>query len=452
MRTPHRRPTRVAIGLAVAATLTITACSSSKKKDNPSGASGSGGGGSLSGQTITYWASNQAPTVAKDAQVLQPELDKFKQQTGVTVKLEVIDWAHLQNRILAATVSGQGPDVLNIGNTWAPSLQATGAFMPFDANAFTAIGGKDQFVAPALATGGAPGKDPTSVPLYGLAYGLYYNKAMFAAKNLQPPTTWQELVSDAKALTDPSKNVYGMALEGGSYTENVHFAFIFGQQNGGNLFDGDKATFTSPGVVAGIKQYVDLMATDKVVNPGNAQYATGPEAATDFAKGKAAMIMSQNNGDVTFQQNGMKPSDYGVVAIPAPSPLPANGKDIATFPAGINVSIFKNSKHTAASEAFVKFLTSAPEQEILGKAFTTLPINTAAKATWTTDSAEAKVFADVLATKAAPLPLTKNEAAMETAVGQAMTPLIAKAATGGSVSDDDIKSAMEQAQAKMPTS
>jgi multiple sugar transport system substrate-binding protein len=451
MRTPHTRPTHVVIGLAVAATLTITACSSSKK-DNSSGGGGSGGSGSLSGQTITYWASNQAPTVAQDAQVLQPELDKFKQQTGVTVKLQVIDWAHLQNKILAATTSGQGPDVLNIGNTWAPSLQATGAFMPFDANAFTAIGGKDQFVASSLATGGVPGQDPTSVPLYGLAYGLYYNKAMFAAKNLQPPTTWQDVVSDAKALTDTSKGVYGMALEGGSYTENVHFAFIFGQQNGGNLFDGDKATFTSPGVISGIKQYVDLMGTEKVVNPGNAQYSKGPEAVTDFAKGKAAMVMNQNNADVTIQQGGMKAGDYGVVAIPAPSPLPGGGKDIATFPAGINLSIFKNSKHVAADEAFVKFMTSAAEQEVLGKAFTTLPINTAANATWTTDTAEAQVFKDALATKSAPLPLTKNEAAMETAVGQAMTPLIAKAATGSNVSDDDIKSAMEDAQAKMPGS
>jgi multiple sugar transport system substrate-binding protein len=450
MRTPHIRPSQVVMGLAVAATLAITACSSSKKDSSSGG--GTGGGGSLSGQTITYWASNQAPTVAQDAQVLQPELDKFKEQTGVTVKLQVIDWAHLQNKILAATTSGQGPDVLNIGNTWAPSLQATGAFMPFDASAFAAIGGKDQFVASSLATGGVPGQDPTSVPLYGLAYGLYYNKAMFQAKGLQPPASWQDVVSDAKALTDPSKNVYGMALEGGSYTENVHFAFIFGQQNGGDLFDGDKPTFTSPGVVAGIKQYIDLMASDKVVNPSNAQYSKGPEAVTDFAKGTAAMVMSQNNADVSIQQSGMKAGDYGVVAIPAPNPVPAGGKDIGTFPAGINLSIFKNSKHIAADEAFVKFMTSAAEQQTLGKAFTTLPINTAATATWTTDTAEAQVFKDALATKSAPLPLTKNEAAMETAVGQAMTPLIAKAATGSNVSDDDIKSAMEDAQAKMPAS
>src|SRR5699024_5740439 len=123
---------------------------------------------------------------------------------------------------------------------------------PFDKQALQAIGGKDKFVPASFATGGAKGKAPTSVPLYSLVYGLYYNKQMFADAGLQPPTTWQELVSAAHQLTDPSKGVYGMAMEGGSYTESVHFAFIFGQQHGGDPFDSDgNPTFTDPGMVAG---------------------------------------------------------------------------------------------------------------------------------------------------------------------------------------------------------
>ena len=83
---------------------------------------------------------------------------------------------------------------------------------------------------------------------------------MFADAGLKPPTTWEELVADAKKLTQPSKGVYGMAMEGGSYTEGVHFAYIFGKQHGSDPFTADgKADFTSPGQVAGVKQYVDLM-------------------------------------------------------------------------------------------------------------------------------------------------------------------------------------------------
>src|ERR1019366_2412106 len=101
----------------------------------------------------------------------------------------------------------------------------------------------------ALDTGGAPGKTVTSVPLYGLVYGLYYNKKMFSDAGLTPPTTWEDMVADAKKLTDPAKGVYGMSLAAGSYTENIHFAFINSAQNGASFFDSKgNPTFTSDGV------------------------------------------------------------------------------------------------------------------------------------------------------------------------------------------------------------
>jgi multiple sugar transport system substrate-binding protein len=414
-----------------------------------------GGGNSSSGSsgsstTLTYWASNQGTSLENDKAVLTPELAKFEKQTGVKVDLQVIGWPDLLNKILGATTSGQGPDVLNIGNTWAASLQATGAFMPYDAKALTAIGGQDKFVQTAFATGGAPGQTPTSVPLYGLVYGLYYNKKMFADAGLQPPKTWQELVDAAAKLTDPAKKQYGIVLEGGSYTESVHFAFIFGRQNGGQPFDSSgKPTFTSDGMVNGVKQYVDLLSKYKVVNPSNVQYKNGPESPGDFAKGKAAMLMSQMNADNTLQADGMKSSEYGVVPIPAPSPLPAGGKDIASFVAGINISIFKNTKNQDAALKFVKFMTSPEEQAILDKPFTALPVVKGGTVNFTDNKAEAATFALVLATMSEPLPPIPAESAFETNVGAAVNGLLAQAATGKAVSTSDIKAALQQAQDKM---
>src|SRR5450631_1499037 len=396
-----------------------------------------GGGGtstssssSGSSKTLTYWASNQGTSLENDKVVLAPELAKFQQQTGVKVNLQVIGWPDLLNKILGATTSGQGPDVLNIGNTWAASLQATGAFMPFDSTALTAIGGQDKFVPTAFATGGALGKAPTSVPLYGLVYGLYYNKKMFADAGLKPPTTWQELQAAATKLTDPTKKQYGMVLEDGSYTESVHFAFIFGRQNGGQPFDSSgKATFTSDGMVNGVKQYVDLVGKDKVVNPSDVQYKNGPEAPGDFAKGKAAMLMSQNNADNTLQADGMKSTEYGVVPIPAPSPLPAAGKDVASFVAGINLSIFKNTKNQAAALQFVNFMTSPAEQTILDKPFTALPVIKGGTVNFTDNKVEADAF--------------------ETNVGNAVNGLLAEAATGKDVTTTEVKAALQAAQDKM---
>ena len=167
-------------------------------------------------QRLTYWASNQGASLQTDYSVLNPELAKFKQQTGITVQLQVIGWADLLNRILAATTSGQGPDVVNIGNTWSASLQATGAFLPFNGSTFARSAGRASSSPRPLGSTGAASKPPAAVPIYSLAYGLYYNKALFQAAGIaSPPTTWDELVADGKKLTHGGN--YGLAVEGAEH-------------------------------------------------------------------------------------------------------------------------------------------------------------------------------------------------------------------------------------------
>ncbi|WP_104087132.1 ABC transporter substrate-binding protein [Arthrobacter sp. GMC3] len=407
------------------------------------GCSGGANSGSndSSGKTLTYWASNQGTSLDNDKEVLTPQLKKFEDQTGIKVNLEVIGWNDLQTRIQTAVTSGQAPDVLNIGNTWAASLQSTGAFMPFDAAAFDAIGGKDKFVKTAMDTGGVAGEDPTSVPLYGLAYGLYYNKAMFKDAGLTPPTTWEEMVADAKKLTTGGK--HGFSLAAGSYTENSHFAFINAAQNGAEFFDASgKPTFTSDGVVDGIARYLDLMQTDKVVDPGNAQYDNATKAINDFATGKVGMVLSQSNANSSIASQGMKDDAFGVVAFPAP----AGGKDVATMVAGINMSIFKNTKNKDAALQFVKFMTSEATQGELDKPFAALPVLAGVTPSFTDNAELAKTFSDIYANKSKPLPLVAAEDQFESTVGKAMNQMFATVASGGTVSKADIKAALTTAQ------
>ena len=414
---------------------------------------GGGGGGSASSDgdvTLTYWASNQGTSLDNDKEVLTPVLEQFTEETGIDVDLEVIGWSDLQTRIQTAVTSGQAPDVVNIGNTWAVSLQATGAFLPLDDAAMDAIGGADKFVDTALETGGAPGTEPTSVPLYGLAYGLYYNKAMFEAAGLQPPTTWEEMVSAAQTLTDPATGVYGMALAAGSYTENNHFAFINATQNGAELFDEDgNPTFTEDGVVDGIVRYLDLMQTDAVANPSNAQYDNASFAVTDFAAGKAAMILNQNNANATIEANGMAPDAYGVVPFPAPADAES---DVASHVAGINISVFANTDHPDEALQLVEYMTSEEVQTTLGKPFSSLPVLKDAKAVFTDDPELAETFTQIYNERSAPLPLVPAEDQFETTVGQAMNKMFATIATGGTVTEDDVREAMQTAQDQVEAS
>jgi multiple sugar transport system substrate-binding protein len=427
-----------AVTVAVAAAL--VGCSSG------SGSSGTSTTSSNKGVTLTYWASNQGASLDNDKEILTPVIDKFTKQTGIKVNLEVVPWSDLTNNTLAAAVSGQGPDVLNIGNTNAVTFQSTGAFYGWDSKALAKIGGKDRFVPSSFATAGAPGQDPTSIPLYSQTYGLFYNKQLFDDAGLKPPTTWEELVSDAKALTKPDEGKWGLAVPAGTVNVSMHLSYIFGAQNGGSAFDSSgKPTFTSKGMVEGVQQYVDLLSKDHVINPSDVQYTDGTQAAGAFAKGNAAMYFAQTGGINTLRQNGMDPEAYGVVPIPAPK----DGKGIGSFVAGSNISIFKNTKHLDASIEFVKFMTSDKTQETLNKAYTTIPVVKGVPAAFDASADQLKIWSTILNNKSKPLPLVPGIQAFQANVGGAVVALMAKAATGSAVSSDDIKQALDEAQQKM---
>ena len=408
-----------------------------------SGCSGSSSSGGDS-KTLTYWASNQGTSIDADKEALTPLLETFTEDTGITVNLEVIGWNDLQTRIQTAVTSGDAPDVVNIGNTWAVSLQATGAFLELDDEAMTAVGGADKFVATALETCGAAETVPTSLPLYGLAYGLYYNRKMFSDAGLEPPRTWEEMVEAAKRLTSTATGVYGLSLAAGSYTENAHYAFINAAQNGSDLFDDQGSpTFTGQGVVDGILRYLDLMQTDKVVNTSNAQYDNGTDSVADFANGKAAMIINQNNADTTIAANGMTSEAFGVVPYPAPK---AAASDVASHVAGINISVFASTKNRDGALQLVKFLTEPAQQATLGSAFTTLPVLKDEAPTFTEDQEEITTFTEVYEKRSKPLPLVPAEDQFESTVGQAMNDMFAKIATGSVLTADDVRTALQSAQ------
>ncbi|KAA2255977.1 sugar ABC transporter substrate-binding protein [Solihabitans fulvus] len=438
MRRPRSRAPRLCVTAASTALLLagMTAC-------------GGPADSTSSPTTLTYWASNQGTSLDNDKQVLQPELDRFQQETGIKVNLEVVPWSDLLNRILAAATSGQGPDVLNIGNTWSASLQATGALLPMDDAVLDQFGGRDRFLQAPLAAAGAAGKPPTAVPLYSLGYGLYYNPKMFAAAGISaPPTTWDELVADGRKLTHDGQ--WGLAVEGASTAENAHHAFILGQQQGGSLFDANgAATFDSPQQTAAVKQYIDLMASDKIVNPSNAEYGNGTEAVKDFATRKAAMLMWQA-AKTSLTANGMGSGDYGVAPIPFPANAPTGGKHVNSMVAGINLAIFGGTRNKDGALKFVKFMTNKTEQTTLNKTYGSLPPVKDAYDDPAFSTPEIKTFQQVLATTAAPLPQVPQESQFETLVGAAMKDLFADAASGRPVTTESVKAKLTQAQQQMP--
>ncbi|MER6993944.1 extracellular solute-binding protein [Saccharopolyspora hirsuta] len=399
---------------------------------------------------ITYWASNQGKSSEQDLRILGEELAKFTERTGIEVDVEVIGWSDLLNRILGAATSGVAPDVVNLGNTWAASLQATGAFVPFDDEMMERFGGRDRFLDSSMSSTGMPGQPPSSLPLYGLSYGLFYDKARFAEAGIDPPRDWQEFLAAAKRLTDPARDRWGLTIAGASYTENAHFAFMFGRQQGTHLIDEHgNATFTSPEAVAAVQQYIDLMGAEGVVSPDDAEEGNSSGAASDFTNGKAAMLIAQNSVIPTLQENGMPDDAYGVVPLPVPDPLPPGGRAVRSHVAGSNVAVFADSPRREQALELVEFLTSAEEQAILNDKYGTLPVVEDAYDHPAFQTPKNQVFREVLATGSETVPMIPNEAHFETTVGAAMRDLFAEVATGRRVGAAEVREALSDAEQKM---
>ncbi|MET9438765.1 extracellular solute-binding protein [Streptomyces sp. NPDC006551] len=436
-----RRIRAAAIGaVTLSLVLTAAACGG--------GSTGGGAGSNEQPRTLTYWASNQGANLEVDKKVLQPELDKFEKATGIEVKLEVIPWSDLLNRILTATTSGQGPDVLNIGNTWSASLQASGALLPWDAANFGRIGGRDRFVASALGSTGAQGQDPAAVPLYSMAYALYYNKKMFADAGVaKPPATWDELIATGKRLSKDGKSAIG--VEGANLSNNIHQVFVLGKQHGADFFAPDgKADFTSDGAVAAVKQYVDLMAAHGIVAKGNAEYAQN-QSLSDFANDKTAMVLWQT-ASATFKAQGMSDDEWGVAPAPVRSGAPGQGTATNSMVAGINLAVFRNTKNIDGAMKFVNFMTGDEEQKILNKAYGSIPPVKSAQRDPAFDTPALAVLRETLATSAAALPQVPEESQFETVVGTAVKELFADAAAGRPVTTASVRDKLEKAEQQMP--
>jgi multiple sugar transport system substrate-binding protein len=226
---------------------------------------------------------------------------------------------------------------------------------------------------------------------------------------------------------------------------------MFGAQNGAKLFQGGQPGFDSPQMVAGVKQYVDLMAGQKVVDPSNAEYLNDSDMLKDFAKGKAAMMMIQSYAPKGLQENGMKEGEFGVVPIPVINPLPPGGRKVSSHVAGINIGMFKNTKNKDGALKLIDFLTSPDEQKILDTQLGPLPVVPEAYNDPKFQTPEIKTFKDILANSSETLPMIPEEAQFETLVGNTVKQLIADAASGKTVDDQTIKNALTAANKKMQT-
>lgn len=175
----------------------------------------------LVGSTVI---TTNAPTAAQSQQTLRvwdwrstevPEAMRkiyaaFEREHNIKIALETFSWDELPQKILTACEAKRMPDVMEY---WTGGLMPTLA----ESNCILSL---DRFLAQIaniqsikrvarLAWNGQYYSLPTLV----WGHNFVYNTALLTEK-YDPPRTWAELESTAKALTDKPKGIFGFAIPG----------------------------------------------------------------------------------------------------------------------------------------------------------------------------------------------------------------------------------------------
>jgi trehalose/maltose transport system substrate-binding protein len=157
------------------------------------------------------------------------------------------------------------------------------------------------------------------VPWFNNGPGLYYRKDLFAAKGLNPPKTYDDLLSAAKTLQTADIVGFAMQLpqnEGGIIN---WMEYLWGY--GGDLVDDKLNVVVDQGTagVDGMQKIVDFVYKEKIIPEAALQFKLGADVMNLFRGGKAAMIRLwfSNVGDLYKDDSTIKTEQWDVAPLPS---------------------------------------------------------------------------------------------------------------------------------------
>ena len=277
----------------------------------------------------------------------------------------VVDWIPWGNRVTdwtnALTSGKGGPDITELGNTDTPGIAAQGALANISPQVHSWSSGSG--IIPGNLANDTVNGQTYAVPWFGGVRGIWYRKDEFAKAGISSaPTTWSQLVADAKLLQQKFPGTYGLGAPS-NYT-NAIVSFIWGAGGQVATRSGGKwtAKLTSPQSEAGLKFYADLYLTQHV-SPSKyiGQTELGAPGATsggsdeDFALGKLDMYIDGPwaGSEMTTVSTKYK-ADWAAFPIPSetgPNPAPA-------FSGGSDLGVWVKSKYQQADWALLSVMDS----------------------------------------------------------------------------------------------
>ena len=291
----------------------------------------------------------------------------YKDHPNIRVKIELIPWSRMFDKLLISTAGGRTPDVSRVDSTYFTPCAAKGLLEcldPYILNDPT-FDINDFYLEAIVGWGMYDGK------IYGLPsdvdiYAMYYNKTMFDKYGVPYPDEtwdWDKYLWAAKQL---SKDLDGDGKleQWGCVPDGWWEDYIW--QNGGDILtkDNKRCLLDQPAAYEAL-QWMSNLRTKHKVAPTPAD-AADVGAMKMFTNGQIGMLVSGSWAAALYLNKEIKTFDYDAAPIPM-------GKRRASFMGGAAFGILRGSKHKREAWELVKFMTSPTFQGYYAKTQQIIP-------------------------------------------------------------------------------
>lgn len=270
-----------------------------------------------------------------------------KDHPGSTLTIEEQQWEGLVEKLTTALTSeSETPDVVEVGNTQAPTFTEAGAFSDLSGD-LADLGGDD--LLPGFVDGATVDGATYAVPYYAGSKYVFYRKDLLEAAGLEVPTTMEEFVDTAVALKEANPkpaNFSGFWLPGQDWRNGVAFVW----DAGGDLATEDGGAWTgslsSPESQAGLETVQTLFEQAS----GAAKDGNEADPWTPYCNNEIGMMSAPGwvKGLIESPEDGCPEmiEKTGVFALPGsdggPAPVLLGGSDIAVSAKSPNQALAKD--------------------------------------------------------------------------------------------------------------
>lgn len=226
-----------------------------------------------------------------DARVSAMEqlIENFQEANpDITVKMTHFPYADYRTKVAAAIPAGEGPDVVQLFYGWLNDYVEAELIQPLPADVFPASKIDEEFfpMVQAMKEGDQYWALPTAVR----SLALFYNERLLEEAGVEPPTTLDEMMAAAAAMTkrDGAGNITQVGMTAGMTAQDHHWwreGLV--RQMGGEPYTDDYKTVnynTDAGLEA-LEFYANMFMGDEPVTAIG--FMDEPQAA--FKAGRAGM-------------------------------------------------------------------------------------------------------------------------------------------------------------------